>query len=72
MKKQPLLVTKIISSLAGEISSLTVPSQAGILPAPIFSNSKFFLLFFFFCKAGQRPHINGEGGRLKGSTPSNG
>lgn len=53
MKKQPLLVTKIISSSPGEINSLTVPSQAGILPAPIFSSSKL-LFFFFFAKQDNR------------------
>lgn len=64
MKKQPLLVTKIISSSPGEINSLTFPAQAGILHAPSFSNSKFF-----FCKEGQQgrgPTVNGEGGRLRG------
>lgn len=50
MKKQPLLVTKIISSSPGEINSLTFPSQAGILHAPSFSNSNFF----FLAKKGSR------------------
>lgn len=70
MKKQPLLVTKIISSSPGEINSLTFPSQAGILHAPSFSNSNFF--FLQRRAAGQRPHSKWGGRQAERSTLNKG